>query len=109
MYSLPVNSLLVYHQHENTALHLAAKGTEASCVRTLLSHPGIDINLKNSEGHTAMMVAGYNSLGVFNQMVKTCADFPANSYGKVVLCGHSGSGKSTLTQVNRVMHGLGTR
>ena len=102
-----MNSLLVYLQYKDTALHLAAKGIEAICVRALLSHPGIDINLKNSEGRTAMMVAGYKSLGVFNQMVKTSTSFPANSYGKVVLCGHSGSGKSTLTQVNRLMHGLG--
>ena len=56
-----------------------------------------------------MMVAGYKSLGVFNQMLKTCTSFPADSYGKVVLCGHSGSGKSTLTQVSRVMYDLGTR
>ena len=56
-----------------------------------------------------MMVAGYKSLGVFNQMVKTCTNFPADSYGKVVLCGHSGAGKSTLTQVSQVMYGLGTR
>ena len=55
-----------------------------------------------------MMVAGYKSLGVFNRMQKTCTSFPADSYGKVVLCGHSGSGKSTLTQVSLLMYGLGT-
>ena len=72
---------------------------QISCVRTLLSHPGIDINLKNNRGCTAMMGARYESLSVFNQVAKTCTAFPANSYGKVVLCGHSGAGKSTLTQV----------
>ena len=36
---------------------------------------------------------------MFNQVLKTCSDFPADSYGKVVLCGDSGAGKSTLTQV----------
>ena len=46
-----------------------------------------------------MMVAGYKSLGVFKKVLKTCSDFPADSYGKVVLCGNSGAGKSTLTQV----------
>ena len=46
-----------------------------------------------------MMEAGYESLGVFQQMMKTCSDFPADSYGKVVLFGHSGAGKSTLSQV----------
>ena len=70
-----------------------------SCVRTLLFHPGIDMNLKNNQGHTAMRDAGYGSLSVFNQVLKTCNDFPADSYGKVVLCGNSGAGKSTLTQV----------
>ena len=85
------------------------KDSKASCVKALLSHPGIDINLKNSKGRTAMMVAGYKSLDVFNRIMKTCTSFPADSYGKVVLCGHSGSGKSTLTQVSRVMYGLGTR
>ena len=47
-----------------------------------------------------MMEAGYGSLGVFKQMMKKCSDFPADSFGKVVLFGHSGAGKSTLTQVS---------
>ena len=68
---------------------------KATCVRALLSHPGIDINIKNNKGRTAMMGAGYKSLGMFN----ACKDYPADSYGKVVLCGNSGAGKSTLTQV----------
>ena len=70
------------------------------CVRTLLFHSGIDVNLKNNLGHTAMKDARYGSLRVFNQVMKTCSDFPADSYGKVVLCGNTGAGKSTLTQVN---------
>ena len=72
---------------------------QISCVRTLLFHPGIDVNLKNNQGRTAMRDAGYESLSVFNQVMKTCSDFPADSYGKVVLCGNTGAGKSTLTQV----------
>ena len=79
---------------------MAARDGGANCVRVLLSHPGIDVNIKNNDGRTAMMVAGYESLGVFKQMMKTCSDFPADSYGKVVLFGHSGAGKSTLTQVS---------
>ena len=75
-------------------------------MRTLLSHPGIDVNLKNSEGRTAMMDASYESLSVFNQLVKTCNSFPADSYGKVVLCGNSGAGKSTLTQVKSILYGM---
>ena len=46
-----------------------------------------------------MQDAGYASLRMFNQVLKTCNEFPADSYGKVVLCGNSGAGKSTLTQV----------
>ncbi|KAL5473631.1 hypothetical protein EMCRGX_G028135 [Ephydatia muelleri] len=88
----------------DTALHLAARkpfwldsikeDDKATCVKALLSHPGIDINIKNNKGRTAMMDAGYKSLGT----LKPCMDFPADSYGKVVLCGNSGAGKSTLTQ-----------
>ena len=72
---------------------------QISCVRTLLFHPGVNVNLKNNQGRTAMRDAGYRSLSVFNQVLKTCSDFPADSYGKVVLCGNTGAGKSTLTQV----------
>eukprot|EP00731_Ephydatia_muelleri_P005831 Em0003g79a len=88
----------------DTALHLAVRAkqveekNQTSCVRTLLFHPGIDVNLKNNQGRTAIQDAGYASLRVFNQVLKTCSDFPADSYGKVVLCGNSGAGKSTLTQ-----------
>ena len=71
-----------------------------------MSHPGIDINIKNNRGRTAMMDANYESLGVFKQVLKTCNDYPADSYGKVVLCGNSGAGKSTLTQVKRVLYGM---
>ena len=98
-----------YHQDGDTALHLAARDDIASCVRALLSHPGIDINIKNKREETAMMVAGYTCLGVFNQVVKTCNEFPVDSYGKVVLCGNSGAGKSTLTQVGCLVYGLRTR
>ena len=91
-----------HHQDGNTALHLAARDDKASCVRALLSHPGIDINIKNGERQTAMMVAGYTSLGVFKEM-KACKDFPVDSYGKIVLCGSSGAGKSTMTQVGCLM------
>ena len=104
MYEISHCSL--FHQHGDTALHQAAREDKASCVKALLSHPGIDINIRNNEGHTAMMVAKYTSLGVFKQVVKTCSDFPADSYGKVVLCGNSGAGKSTLTQVGCTMGGI---
>lgn len=73
---------------------------QLSCLITLLSHPRIDTDLKNKEGHTAMAMMDVGYVSVFNQMMKTCNSFPVDSYGKVVLCGNSGAGKSTLTQVN---------
>ena len=56
---------LFTHQDGDTALHVAAmdddynqhtKESRVKCVRALLSHPGIDINIKNNIGHRAMMV-----------------------------------------------------
>ena len=56
---------LFTHQDGDTALHLAARDDEynkyykegrVKCVRALLSHPGIDVNIKNNIGHRAMMV-----------------------------------------------------
>ena len=70
------------------------------CARVLLFHPGIDVNIKNNKGHTAVMDAQKKTLALFNQIAQMCVDFPADSYGKVVLCGNSGAGKSTLAQVS---------
>ena len=42
------------------------------------------VNLTNNDGHTVMRDEGYGSLSVFNQVMKMCSDFPADSYGKVV-------------------------
>ena len=56
---------LFTHQDGNTALHLAArddednkytKGRRVNCVRALLSHPGIDVSIKNNEGLTVRKV-----------------------------------------------------
>ena len=82
----PVNylhsiSTLCLTQDGDTALHIAMRYGHSHCVITLLSHPGMDPNIKNENGLTAMNV-------------QTCA------YGKVMLCGHSGAGKSTLTEVS---------
>ena len=88
-------------QDNNSALHLAARKDQVDCVRALLYAPGIDMNIKNNSGRTAMMEAGYKSLGLFNKVIKTCSDYPAHSYGKVVLFGNFGAGKSTLTQVSQ--------
>ena len=107
MYSITQNfvlsSPLIFSQKGNTALHLAAKKDQGSCVSALLSQAGVEIGIKNIKGYTAIMVAQWKALSVFDTMIKTCKEFPADSYGKVVLCGNSGAGKSTLTQVRQVI------
>ena len=102
-----MRSLFTY-QDGNTALHHAAKDhkynqhtkeSRAKCVKALLFYPGIDVSIKNNEGYTALMEAGF-CFDVFKHVTKICNDFPADSYGKVVLYGNSGAGKSTLAQVS---------
>ena len=60
-----VRSLFTHQWDGNTALHMAAmdyednqhtKERRVKCVRALLSHPGIDVSIKNKEGRTAMKV-----------------------------------------------------
>ena len=52
------------HQDGNTALHMASMDHEynrhkINCIKALLSHPDIDVDIKNNEGRTAMMVHVY--------------------------------------------------
>eukprot|EP00731_Ephydatia_muelleri_P023408 Em0015g991a len=49
----------INHQDQdgNTALHVAAIEDHVDCARVLLFHPGIDVNMKNNKGHTAVMDA----------------------------------------------------
>ena len=75
--------MLYLTQDGDTALHIARSEGKFDSARMLLSHPGVDPNIKNKKGLTAMSV-----------QVQPCA------YGKVILCGHSGVGKSTLTEVS---------
>ena len=42
------------------------------------------VNLTNNDGSTVMRDEEYGPLSVFNQVMKTCSDFPTDSYGKVV-------------------------
>ena len=35
-----------------------------NCIKALLSHPGIDVNIKNNEGRTAMMVHAFDGAHV---------------------------------------------
>ena len=75
--------MLYLTQDGYTALHYAMLSDKLDCARTLLSHPGMDPNIRNKNGDIAM-----------NVQVQPCA------YGKMMLCGHSGAGKSTLTEVS---------
>ena len=45
------------------------------CARVLLFHPGIDVNIKNNKGHTAVMDAQKKTLALFNQIAQMCVDF----------------------------------
>lgn len=73
---------------------------KVDCAKLLLSHPGIDINIKNKRSNRAKMKAQKKTLAFLNLVEKTCNDFPVDSYGKVALCGNAGAGKSTLTQMS---------
>ena len=75
-----------------------------SCVQQLLSAPGIDVNVKNGHGETAVMIAkDYHVLVLLKKYSKICDDFPIHTVGKVVLCGNTGAGKSTLTKVLSIL------
>lgn len=52
----------VNHQNkfEETALHWASRWGETECVKVLLSHPDIDVTLKNHAGKTAEDVCCYH-------------------------------------------------
>ena len=67
---------------------MAAKEDKDSCVRALLSHPGIDINIKNNQQCTPMMAAGRTSLGVFKQMFPAmkCEDTRIDENSDAVWC-----------------------
>ena len=71
------------------------------CVQILLSVPGINLNIKNEHGNTAVRVAKeYRVLNLLKKYIKNCEDFPVHSFGKVIICGHTEAGKSTLAQVS---------
>lgn len=80
-------------------MHVAARKGQAISVQALLSQPGIDTNIVNKDGHTPLEEAKHEAIGVFKQIERTCNEYPANSYGKVILCGSCGAGKSSLAQV----------
>ena len=80
------------------------KPNHAKIVKLLLSQLDIDPSIKNKSGHSVFDCTKIAkcTLDVFifcNYMADKSKRFPADKYGKVVLCGHSGAGKSTLTPV----------
>ena len=44
-----------------TPLHLAAERGHIECVKTLLSHPNINVNIKDNQGNTPLQVAQSSS------------------------------------------------
>ena len=74
------------------------------CVKTLLSSPGIDVNIQDSKHQIALKYATkYDVLAVLQKYTINCEDYPIHSFGKAILCGDTGSGKTTLAQVIIVM------
>ena len=70
------------------------------CVKALLSTPGIDVNIQNSDGDIPLKIATkYEVITILQKYTTSCEDYPIHSFGKVILCGDTGSGKSTLAQV----------
>ena len=81
-------------------MHIAAKYGKVGCVKALLSTPGIDVNIKASNGLIPLMMsATYEVITMLQKYTTSCEDYPIHSFGKVILCGDTGSGKSTLAQV----------
>ena len=79
---------------------MAAENSHESCVRLLLSTPGIIANPVNKRGITPLkMATSYDILKILEKYTTSCDDFPVHTHGKVIMCGDSGAGKSTLTEV----------
>ena len=76
---------------------MAIQGGRIQCVKELMSVPGIDVNIKDKNGNTAVMLAHgkYEIL----KLQRVFCEFPVHTFSKVILCGNSGAGKSTLAQV----------
>ena len=81
-------------------MHIACARGDYTSVQHLLAAPGINVDLRNSSGQTAVELAkDYRILALSKKYMKTCDDFPIHTVSKIVLCGNSRAGKSTLTQV----------
>ena len=81
-------------------MHNAAQFGKVDCVKALLSTPGIDVNIQDSNGDIPLKLARkYEVITMLQMYTTSCEDYPIHSFGKVILCGDTGSGKSTLAQV----------
>ena len=90
-------------QDGNTPLHIASRMGKSGTVQHLLSLPGINVNIKNVNNQTPIMLAqDYRVLRLLEKYMKCCDDFPVHTITKVVLCGNTGAGKSTLAQVRSI-------
>ena len=80
-----------------TPLHVAVRRGHTECVKKLMLAPGIDVNIKDTDGMTPVMRASGNY--EILKLLKCCSEFPVHTFSKVILCGNSKAGKSTLAQV----------
>ena len=76
---------------------MAIEGGRVQCVKELLSVPGIDVNIKDIDGNTAVMLA--RGKYEIQKLLRAFCEFPVHIFSKVILCGNSGAEKSTLAQV----------
>ena len=85
------------HCKGSTPLHVAVLEGHTDCVKKLLMAPGIDVNIKDTDGNTPVMLASGNY--EILKLLRIHSEFPVHTFSKVILCGNSGAGKSTLAQV----------
>ena len=87
-------------QEGNTALHLAARAGHTTCVKHLLSTPGVAVTTKNQKKKTPLMVAkNYDVITSLRRYSTSYEDYPVHTFNKVILCGDTGAGKSSLAKV----------
>ena len=85
----------------DTALHIVCKmkpgGHEQKFIKTLISIPGISLEVVNHEGKTPIEVAGtnYTAIGTIMKLLKHKKS-SIQAYLKIFVVGNSGNGKSTL-------------
>ena len=74
-------------------------------MKHLLSTPGIDVNMKNLQQLTPLMLATkYDVITLLQKYSTCCEDYPVHTFNKVILCGDTAAGKSSLAKVKWVSY-----